>query len=376
MSEKDYDKWLKVFYEDNRCKENYKFPKIINKDNEYFSSVISFMDNLLIDMKKENIKAEFIEIAEEYKGIFKNILDEYYSGNIIKAYDLVEKLVKEYKESDILVSNISRSYSFNYHVIEDKEWDEFVFYRARLGREEYNYTKDDLKHTPFNMISKIGTYRFSIPGQPCLYLGTTTYDCWLEMKKPQNNEFNAGCILLKKDYVILNLSIDIGFFTEISKNATLNILKDLFKLLLISMVTSFCVSEESRSFKSEYIISQLFTLACKSNGIDGIAYISKRVSSNVFGYDICMNLALFIPYEQGKEYSEITENEMAIGIPVNFAFFDKLYPSITTSTTDRLPYEISPYIKNIGNFEYQVPYRETKFYDFDKYLYKLIKKTI
>ena len=31
MSEKDYDKWLKVFYEDNRCKENYKFPKIINK---------------------------------------------------------------------------------------------------------------------------------------------------------------------------------------------------------------------------------------------------------------------------------------------------------------------------------------------------------
>ena len=67
---------------------------------------------------------------------------------------------------------------------------------------------------------------------------------------------------------------------------------------------------------------------------------------------------------------------MTIGIPVNFAFFDKLYPSITTSTTDRLPYEISPYIKNIGNFEYQVPYRETKFYDFDKYLYKLIKKTI
>ena len=325
-----------------------------------------------MDMKKENIKGEFIEIAEEYKRIFKNILGDYYSGNIIKAYDLVEKLVKEYKENDILFSNISKSYSFNYYVIENKEWDEFVFYRARLGREEYNYTKDDLKHTPFNMISKIGTYRFSIPGQPCLYLGTTTYDCWLEMKKPQNNEFNAGCILLKKDYVILNLSIDIGFFTEISKNASLNILKDLFKLLLISMVTSYCVSEEPRSFKSEYIISQLFTLACKSNEIDGIAYISKRVSSNVFGHDVCMNLALFIPYEQGKEYSEITENEMTIGIPVNFAFFDKLYPSITCSTIDRLPFELSPYIKNIGNFEYQVPYKETKFYDFDKYLYKLI----
>ncbi|OUQ07022.1 hypothetical protein B5E92_10000 [Erysipelatoclostridium sp. An15] len=373
MCNKDYEKWYNVFYTDNGRKENYKFPKIINKDNEYYSSVIGLMDSLLTDMKEEDINGEFIEIAKKYKSIFKNILDEYYSGNIIKAYDLVEKLVNEYKESDILVSNISKSYSFNYYVIGNKKWDEFVFYRARLGREEHNYTKDDLKHTPFNMISKIGTYRFSIPGQPCLYLGTTTYDCWLEMKKPQNNEFNAGCILLKKDYIILNLSIDVGFFTEMSKSIKQNILKDLFKLLLVSMVTSYCISEEPRYFKSEYIISQLFTLACKSNEIDGIAYISKRVSSNAFGHDICMNLALFIPYEHGKEYSAITENEMIIGIPVNFAFFDKLYSSITGSIIDRLPFERSPYIKNIGNFEYQVPYKKTKFYDFDKYLYKLTK---
>lgn len=362
-------KWENVFFDDKGTRENYKFPKNLNRDNEYLKEVLNFMDNLIDDLKSNDIEQEYVKIAEEYKGLFKNILTTYYEGNIIHAYNMILDLINEYKENRIIFSKLSKSYSFNYYVIENKKWDEFLFFRARVGNIENENKEDVLKHTPFDMISKIGSYRFSIPGQPCLYLGSTSYACWIEMGKPSDRDFNAGCILLNKDYEILNLSTDIRVFLS-----SIGILKKtsdkqmMFKSYLLSQVTSFCVKEENRKFKSEYIISQLITLACKSSGIEGISYISKRVSSNVFGHDICMNLALFVPYEPGKKFSSIMEGEMKIGTPINYAYFEKLMRAPLALSIERFDYENSPYPINIGDFENQIPYRETHFYDFDKYL--------
>lgn len=362
------EKWEKVFY-DKGTKINYRFPKNLNKDNEYFEEVLKFMNTLIEDLSSNDIEQVYIEIAEEYKSLFESVLTKYYEGKIVDAYNIINKLIREYKDNCIIYSKLSKSFSFNYYVIENKKWDEFIFFRARVGNIE-NENKDNvLKHTPFDMISKIGSNRFSIPGQPCLYLGSTSYACWIEMDKPSDKDFNVGCILLNKDYEILNLSTDLRVFLS-----AVSVLKEesdkqmMFKSYLLSQVTSFCVKEEERNFQSEYIISQLITLACKSNGIDGISYISKRVSSNVFGHDICMNLALFVPYEHGEKYSSIMETEMKIGIPVNYAYFEKLKRAPLGLSIRGFAYENSPYPTNIGDFENQIPYKETHFYDFDKYL--------
>lgn len=363
------EKWEKVFYDDKGTKENYRFPRKLNKDNEYFEAVLKFMDVLSADLRSNGIEPVYIEIAEEYKSLFEDVLTRYYEGKIVDAYNIIDGLVKEYKENSIIFSKLSKSYSFNYYVIENKQWDEFTFFRARIGDIENENKKDVLKHTPFDMISKIGSYRFSIPGQPCLYLGSTSYACWIEMGKPSDRDFNVGCILLNKDYEILNLSTDIRVFLgAISVLREDSDIQMMFKSYLLSQVTSFCVKEEKRNFKSEYIISQLITLACKSNGIEGISYISKRVSSNVFGHNICMNLALLVPYEQGKKYSSIMETEMKIGIPVNYAYFEKLKRAPLCLSIVPFVYENSPYSIQIGDFENQNPYTETHFYDFDKYL--------
>lgn len=362
------EKWEKVFY-DKGTKKNYRFPKTLDKDNQYFEEVLKFMDILIEDLRNNDIEQMYIEIAEEYKIIFESILTKYYEGKIIDAYNLINDLIKEYKDNRIIFSKLSKSYSFNYYVIENKKWNEFIFFRARTGNIENENKENVLKHTPFDMISKIGSNRFSIPGQPCLYLGSTSYACWIEMNKPSDKDFNVGCILLNKDYEILNLSTDLRVFL-----GAISVLKQesdkymMFKSYLLSQVTSFCVKEENRNFKSEYIISQLITLACKSNGIEGISYISKRVSSNAFGHDICMNLALFVPYEQGKKYSSIMDTEMKIGFPVNYAYFEKLKRAPLCLSIEHFVYENSPYPTNIGDFENQIPYTETHFYDFDKYL--------
>lgn len=362
------EKWENVFY-DKGTKNNYRFPKKLNKDNEYFKEVLKFMDILIADLRTNDIEQVYVEIAEEYKKLFECVLTKYYEGNIVDAYNLINDLIREYKNHCIIVSKLSKSYSFNYYIIENKKWNEFLFFRARTGDIENENKENVLKHTPFDMISKIGSNRFSIPGQPCLYLGSTSYACWIEMGKPSDKDFNVGCILLNKDYEILNLSTDLRVFLgAVSLLQKESDKQMMFKSYLLSQVTSFCVKEENRNFKSEYIISQLITLACKSNGIEGISYISKRVSSNVFGHDICMNLALFIPYEHGEKYSSIMETEMNVGIPVNYAYFEKLKIAPLCLSIEHFVYENSPYPTNIGDFDNQTPYTETHFYDFDKYL--------
>lgn len=366
------DKWRNVFYDEKGTKENYRFPKTLKKDNEYYGAVCLFLDTLIADMEKNSIDEEFVDIAVKYRGTFRGVLENFYSGNIIKAYNEIDELIKEYKSNPIIFSKLSKSYSFNYYVIENKKWDNFLFFRARTGDISSENKEDVLKHTPFDMISKIGSYRFSIPGQPCLYLGSTSYDCWIEMGKPHDREFNVGCILLNKDYEILNLSTDIWVFLDANRILKKREDKEMmFKSYLLSQITSYCISEASRNFKSEYVISQLITLACKSNDIDGISYISKRVSTNEFGHNICMNLALFIPYEQGEKYSQRMISEMKIGNPVNYAYFSKLKRAPLNLSIESMPYEIKRKPIAIGDFENHVPYTDTHFYDFDRYLHQI-----
>lgn len=190
------EKWKKVFYDDNGTKENYRFPKVLDKDNKYYAAVLSFMDTLILDLQDNNIDEVYINITKQYKKIFEDVLSNFLQGNIVYAYNLIDSLVKEYKNNKIICSKISKSYSFNYYRIENKEWEHFLFYRSRVGDISNENKNNVLKHTPFDSISKIGSYRFSIPGQPCLYLGSTSYDCWIEMGKPDDRDFNAGCVLL------------------------------------------------------------------------------------------------------------------------------------------------------------------------------------
>ena len=102
------DKWQNVFYSKGKTKENYKFPKILSKDNN-------------------NIDEAFIDIAKEYRKIIDKVLKKYYSGEIVVAYNIIEKLIVEYKKSGIIFSKISKSYSFNYYIIFLKTGSIFCF---------------------------------------------------------------------------------------------------------------------------------------------------------------------------------------------------------------------------------------------------------
>lgn len=103
------DKWRKVFYDDEGTKLNYKFPKKLRKDSEYFAAVLQFMDTLIKDLSDNGIEKAFIEIAMEYRELIKDVLTNYYSGDIVLAYTMIERLIKEYKRNGIIFQNFQRA---------------------------------------------------------------------------------------------------------------------------------------------------------------------------------------------------------------------------------------------------------------------------
>lgn len=110
---------------------------------------------------------------------------------------------------------------------------------------------------------------------------------------------------------------------------------------------------------------QLVMLACRKIGIDGVAYFSTRVSDAAFAR-CATNLALFVEYDD--MYSSLIRH-MKIGTPTNYALCKQLLPSAKEADYTLASIE-HPYITNIGKCEDQHPYRETDFYEFDKYLFK------
>ena len=62
----------------------------------------------------------------------------------------------------------------------------FNLYRMRISKE--TLSKEKMFHVPFNMREKVSSARFSIPGFPCLYLGTSLEVCWNEIKRSLESE--------------------------------------------------------------------------------------------------------------------------------------------------------------------------------------------
>ena len=192
---------------------------------------------------------------------------------------------------------------------------------------------------------------------------TSSYGCWIETGFPSENEFNVSPVLMDGTQKILNLVISIRDFHALNGFEDRRV-HCWLKLYMLTIATSYRIKEADRTFKSEYIISQSIMMACKRLGYDGVAYYSKRVNDEIFA--LCaINLALFVDYE--GNYSKIVEH-MKMDDAFNFGLYKQLCASLTYKN-----YELhsirSGFITNIGNYDRQNPYTETKFFDFDKYMF-------
>ena len=339
------------------CQELYA-PFKINKDIEYRTDLEKKYDIVMKQAKKVNADDESLKIIETFGAKILNSLDLYYKADIAESNNIILELVKEIGDNSFAVNSILNSDAFP-----GVKSNELQFFRSRLGPPNKTFTAKDMLHLPNSLRSKSGNYRFSIPGNPSMYLANSSYGCWIETGCPAEIDFNVSPILLEGNQRIFNLAISIRDFRCLNEFEKERV-HCWLKLYLLTIATNYVIKEENRTFKSEYIISQSLMMACKKMKYDGIAYYSRRVDNEVFA--LCaINLALFVDYD--GEYSEMIKH-----IKIDDAFNYSLYKQLNKSLKYK-EYELrstyTSYITNIGSFDRQYPYRETNFYNFDKFLF-------
>lgn len=337
-------------------------PYVVEKDEDYYKDLTERYKLLYDTAKKAGADKESLKIIKKYSKRIEKSISLYYDGNVVKAHTMIRKLVKGCEKNSLAVNTLINSEAFP-----GIKGTEIQFFRARLSDDANAFKAKDMLHLPLSMRGKTGNYRFSIPGIPSLYLGNSSYACWIELGCPPEYKFNVAPVVLDGNQKIFNLAV-------MSRNwSRLDELEDKkvycwLKLLILMIATSYVVKENGRIFKSEYIVSQSIMLACKELGYDGVAYFSKRVSDEIFAY-AAINLALFTPYQNDKKYSIVCEH-----IKIDDSFNYSMYKQLGRTERERA-YELrllrTGIATNIGEYRRnrQFQYAMTEFCAFDKFLF-------
>lgn len=390
--------------------ENFIMPIKLNYDNEYYSELKQRLNNYKDYIKNLNfLSKNTIDNIEHNINLIIGSVEDYYNANIADAKNKIFQLLDKYKSDNFIISELNKSFAFRsiapFSDLLDEKKDVYIndydkmntyslsFFRARIGNSAFE--KKDMLHIPFCNRELVSTQRFSIPGVPCLYLGTTSYICWLEMDKPQDSIFNVSSFIPPLDLKILNLVIDYRLvnkqlkvtieINEDKKDYNINLLESMLEIFPLVYATSFTIKNKERRFKSEYIVSQLIMQCLSDLNIHGIAYASKKVVDSILAFPQCINLAIpmkinkkFKIQNESDNYADMCQNILLTN-PVNFSEFIKMGGNNKTHTIGNWTPTFSYRLFGNGYFPEskiylsgkEIYYKDTEFANFDNYIFAL-----
>ncbi len=379
---------------------DFELPRRVGEDSEYVIDLGDCLKKYYEDLKaKIPRRSQCLSNVKENIDLIKSCLNNYYNVKIAEAYDNIKDILIKYaggdKTSPFVVSVIDENYAFRGSapsklipkIYDTKENDKvykkmreypLCFFKARIDEKSLN--AKDMLHIPLNRREIIGTQRFSIPGIPCIYLSTTSYGTWIEMKCPKPNQFQVSSIKLPKDIRILNLCIQQhlinGKFSKNMNKTEENEALACIEIFPLVIATSYCVNQVDRKFKSEYIISQIVMQVCEELDIAGVAYLSTK-TKDIYAYPQSVNLAIAIPNNEYSNYWKRAD-EVQLTKPVRYSEFLEMMEKNKEIEKKFLSYvnEIykddsdAPFDKIISEENREVKYIETNFSAFDEYILK------
>lgn len=247
-----------------------------NALNEY----VRLIKNLDIDVtNKIKTWADTLKRIEILVAKIKDCVKVYYEGQYSTAFTILKNQLLGYTD---VVGIFDCVDSF-----EIKKDD--IYFRARSFQNNRHIEHKEMFHIPLEYRGIVKTQRYSSPGYPCLYLGTTTYACWEELQQPKFDDLMFSALKAQKNIKLIDLRIP----TKKSLSDIPNLHNILLQLPLI-ISCSFIVKETTNSFKAEYIIPQLLieniiNIKNKSKKdledlVLGVIYTSTHVN-NDFGFD-------------------------------------------------------------------------------------------
>ncbi|QZT36569.1 hypothetical protein K5X82_15145 [Halosquirtibacter xylanolyticus] len=226
-------------------------PELRNLFDDYINQVKTCIHGNSISLTKKLppywTYNSLIEMLETISNSLLNSIDHFHAGLPNKAYNrLAEGL-------SILLKNKSTRNNFREHFT--LSLSHFKSYRLRnklRPNDIINHPKD-LFHIPFGIRRITKSYRYSIPGFPCLYLGSSPEISFKEIGESMKDLF--GIVFeSKKNLTFFNID-----FSEVPYS--IDIEKLYIKIVSWPLIAACSIkmndSHKSYEFKPEYIIPQL-----------------------------------------------------------------------------------------------------------------------
>ena len=396
-------------------------PKEVENDSDYlielkriFEQYQDFLHHELknlyfLNSQSDDTNWNIAMIVEKGCATCKSIIEcinLYYRGNLIQSKQIIKQIISDIRKNDknsFFVSTLDQSYAtrntalfpFLAPLSDAVEWNRekskipLSFFRARTDRVSHSY---EMGHIPVNMRDKIGTQRFSIPGLPCLYLGTSSLDVWEELGRPSFHDFNVCAVGLTergKQLSILNLTANMYLIQHIHfaltrmsqmepimRSKLYNLLETLYCIWPLVCATSFKVIKSTKLFHSEYIISHLIMMNLQEFNIDGVAYASKHITPNwdSLAFPQLINIAIPAFDAEINPMKEKIYESFRFTDPKNFEAYMALMnhkenPIPEYSYYHRICDKNMPHNYSIVMVEgITINYRNTQFCHFDNYL--------
>lgn len=286
------------------CIDKYRksFLRIFDKEKEVLCAKHNNANNSLI--QKYIKKIDSTEINNCFDSII-NIYFNWIDSNLSNAINEFEQMIYKY---DLLSQKIDISHK--------------IMFRGRASENFISHW--DMFHIPFNKRFKIQNQRYSLVGQPLLYLTESPFGVINELNATENIRISTFRLIRKNHFYIFDNSNQ--FYNIIQENsdtifsdlksiinyAEYNINSKIVKNYFFHLIISSCCSFQKRSelknssFCEEYVIPQIFAQCIKGkNKFNGIFYTSSKFDSflckhisdylykNFFG-----NIALFTEYDK------------------------------------------------------------------------------
>lgn len=267
---------------------------------------------------------------------FKTLIDVYISWINAELWTSIgefEGLLKDYKILD-----------------EYENIDDLVLFRGRRSKNFISHW--DMFHIPFNKRFHIGNQRYSLVGQPLLYLATSPYCVYRELESSEDLRISSFRFKQKCHMKIFNNSnlfyryiknnndetaisiTDSMIVDDINKLEENGIIQKFF-LLILASVCSFQRREELKntSFCEEYVLPQILAQIVKNNKLDGIMYTSIKsyydkvvVGNELLSNLIYKNICLFTNYDKSNTkdvtyvYDKKLYEKFILSAPISFDF--------------------------------------------------------
>ncbi|OUB59733.1 hypothetical protein [Bacillus thuringiensis] len=318
--------------------------------------------NHTIPKKYNMLKPIALQSTKNFCIEILHSIDEYYKGFPAKAY---------YTFADGLNRNLKNSAFLTNNIIHTSQ--EMLFYKMRIGT-SHTFSNQEMLHIPFELRGIVGTNRYSIPGLPCVYLGSSPLSCWEELNKPDLNTIQTS--LFKSNNInYLDISMTpTDFVEELIRNYDAHpqniITHDIMAYVFLWPLIAACsirVKNKNDTFKPEYIIPQLLLQFIRdSNDIDGVSYFSTKIDKYTSETsELYRNFAFPVQAVKDKGLCPILQEKFTITTAVPWKVFELYKDS---------HFCLSPFIGEVKPIEIefidgmQLNYSSTDFYKLENFL--------